>query len=366
VLAAALLLRTAANGATEVPARRLAALSKGINLSHWFSQIPDNNGGYSHQWFATYLKPGDFPIIAQAGFTHVRYAVEFEMFLDEAHPETLRAEFLPEFDGAIDNMLAAGLAVIVDWHAREDTKERLRTDDTLARGAAALWGAMARHLAARDPERVFLETMNEPAGKMSLGRWTWVQNGLVAAMRSGAPRHTIIVTTNNWSGVWDLAKLTPLPDPNIVYNFHFYEPMAETHQGASWAHSVQPLSGVVYPVDAASKAAQLAKLTDPEARSELTKYSADRAWIAAHLALAIDWGRAHGVPLTCNEFGVYKPFSPPASRYRWIGDVRELCEANGVGWAMWDYDDSFGVATTDARGHRVMDRDCLKALGLLP
>ena len=201
---------------------------------------------------------------------------------------------------------------------------------------------------------------------MSLGRWTWVQNGLVAAMRSGAPRHTIIVTTNNWSGVWDLAKLTPLPDPNIVYNFHFYEPMAETHQGASWAHSVQPLSGVVYPVDAASKAAQLAKLTDPEARSELTKYSADRAWIAAHLALAIDWGRAHGVPLTCNEFGVYKPFSPPASRYRWIGDVRELCEANGVGWAMWDYDDSFGVATTDAQGKRVMDRDCLKALGLLP
>ncbi len=354
-----------ASGTTAVPAARLSALSRGVNLSHWFSQIPRNNGAYTHEWFATYDKPGDFALIAGAGFTHVRYPVEFEMFMDEDHPGTLRAEFLPDFDAALDHILGAGLAVIVDWHAREDTKDRLRTDDALAQKAAALWGAMARHLAGRDPERVFLETMNEPAGKMSLERWSWVQAGLFAAMRAGAPKHTIIVTSNRWSGVDELAKFTPLSDRNVVYNFHFYEPMAETHQGASWTGGGEKeLSGVVYPVDPASKGAQLAALSDPAARKVLEAYNGSRAWIATRLAVAIDWGSAHGVPLTCNEFGVYTRVSPPDSRYRWIRDVRELCEAQGVGWAMWDYAGGFQVANTDAQGARSLDPRCLAALGL--
>jgi endoglucanase len=348
-----------------VPAGRLQALARGVNLSHWFSQIPHNSGAYAHDWFATYDKPEDFALLARAGFTHVRYPVEFEMFLDEDRPGTPRPEFLPDFDAALDHILGAGLAVIVDWHAREDTKDRLRTDDAFALKAAALWGAMARHLAGRDPERVFLETMNEPAGRMTLERWSWVQRALVEAMRTGAPRHTIIVTSNNWSGVEELSRFTPLADRNVVYNFHFYEPMAETHQGASWTHGGErALAGVAYPVDPANKAALLAALTDPAARRLLADYNGSRAWIADRLALAFDWGSVHGVPLTCNEFGVYTLVAPPDSRDRWIRDVRELCQAHGVGWAMWDYAGGFRVAVTDAQGRRSLDPECLKALGL--
>ena len=364
-LACALALLAAASATAQVPPGRIAALSRGINLSHWFSQIPHGKGEYTHAWFAAYDGPADFALIAGAGFTHVRFPVEFEMFLDEENPDTLKAEFLPDFDAALDHILASGLSVIVDWHAREDTKDRLRTDDTLAIKAAALWGAMARHLAARNPERVFLETMNEPAGKMDLDRWAWVQDGLFRAMRAGAPSHTIIVTSNRWSGVDELAAFTPLSDDNVVYNFHFYEPMAETHQSASWAGpGEKALSGIAYPVDPAAKRVQLAALTDPAARKELERYSADREWIAARLKLAISWGRAHGVPLTCNEFGVYTKVAPAASRYRWIRDVRQLCESGGAGWTMWDYAGGFQVAVTDAQGKRSMDPLCLDALGL--
>jgi len=363
----AALLPGAARGASDVPALRLARLSRGVNLSHWFSQIPAGRGSYSHAWFATYDKPEDFALIAASGFTHVRYPVEFEMFMDEENPGVLKGEFLPDFDAAIDRILAAGLAVIVDWHARQDTKDRLRTDDGMALRAAALWGAMAAHLATRDPGRVFLETMNEPAGKMSLERWTWVQNGLFAAMRAGAPGHTIIVTSSKWSGVDEMAAFRPLADTNVVYNFHFYEPMAETHQGASWTSGGEKgLSAVAYPVDEAGKAAQLARLTDPSARKVLEDYRADRGWVAARLARALDWGRANRVPLTCNEFGVYAKVSDPESRYRWILDVRELCEAAGAGWCMWDYAGGFKVADTDAGGRRAADPRCLRALGLIP
>jgi hypothetical protein len=365
--AAILLAAAVCPSRAEVPPGRLAALSKGVNLSHWFSQIPANKGAYSHAWFSSYDTPKDFSLIVDAGFTHVRYPVEFEMFLDENNPEVLKPEFLPDFDAALDHILATGLSVIVDWHAREDTKNRLRTDDTLALKAAALWGAMARHLAARSPERVFLETMNEPAGKMSLERWTWVQSGLIRAMRAGAPQHTIIVTSNRWSGVDELAAFSPVEDDNVVYNFHFYEPMAETHQGASWAGPAEKaLSGVVYPVDPAGKSAQLAALTDPAARKELQAYNATPEWIASRLSIAFAWGKAHRVPLTCNEFGVYTRVSPPASRFRWISDVRRDCEANAAGWCMWDYAGGFKVADTDPSGARTMDPACVAALGLRP
>jgi len=365
--ASALLLSVVVPARAEVAPARLAALSKGVNLSHWFSQIPSAGGAYSHAWFASYDKPADFALIADAGFTHVRYPVEFEMFFDPEHPDELKPEFLPDLDLAIDHILSTGLAVIVDWHAREDTKNRLVTDDTLALEAAALWGAMAKHLSGRNPDRVFLETMNEPAGKMALERWSWVQQGLFRAMRAGAPKHTIIVTSNRWSGVDELAAFTPFADDNVVYNFHFYEPMAETHQGAGWAGAGEKaLSGIAYPVDPAAKAAQLAALSDPAAKKELEAYNATRDWIAARLELAFAWGKAHKVPLTCNEFGVYTKVAPAGSRYAWIRDVRELCERSGAGWTMWDYAGGFRVATTDQAGLRKMDPECLRALGLRP
>ena len=220
----------AAPESSAVSATRLERLSRGINLSHWYSQMPLGDEASLHQRFKTYNQPTDFTLLAAAGFRHVRFPVEFELFLDEKNPGRLRPEFLADFDTALDQLLGAGLAVIVDWHAREETKDRLSHDDQLVAQAVALWGALARHLANRDPEQVFLEIMNEPAGKMSLERWTTMQNQLFIAMRAGAPRHTIIATGHRWSGVDELVQLQPLADANVVYNFHFYEPMVFTHQ----------------------------------------------------------------------------------------------------------------------------------------
>jgi aryl-phospho-beta-D-glucosidase BglC (GH1 family) len=252
-----------------VPPARLAQLTHGINLSHWFSQIPTADGAYRHDWFETYDRPADFQLLAHAGFRHVRFPVEFEMFMDAAHPDTLKPEFLPDFDRALDEILAAGLAVIVDWHAREDTKLRLRTDDAFVDAATRVWRAMAKHLAARDPDRVFLETMNEPAG-MELPRWWHVQGGFVAAIRAALPHSTIIVSPYQWGGLDEMVKTTPYADDNIVYNFHFYEPMVFTHQSAAWpGMGLEPIRNLAYPVTQASLKAKLARVGDGKGRAKL-------------------------------------------------------------------------------------------------
>lgn len=368
LLGAALLMLGATlnlSAASTVPAARLERLTRGVNLSHWFSQIPTFKGKYEHAWLQKYDGRADFALIASAGFRHVRYPVEFEMFLDETNPGTLRPEFLKDFDTALDHILAAGLSVIVDWHAREDTKHRLRTDDKLADAAVQLWGAMAKHLASRDPERVFFETMNEPAGDMSAERWYSIQDRIVPAIRAAAPDHTIIVSPHSWTGIDTLLKLKPLADGNLVYDFHFYEPMVFTHQGAEWPKmGIEVLSNLAYPVDPAAQAAMLEKLPAGPAKHHLSEYKADRAWIAARLGKAAAWARQYGVPITCNEFGVYTKSTPPESRYRWLRDTRELCEELGIGWAMWDYAGGFRVALTDKDGKRTLDPEVLKALGL--
>jgi hypothetical protein len=78
---------------------------------------------------------------------------------------------------------------------------------------------------------------------------------------------------------------------------------------------------------------------------------------------AADWAQRRGVPLVCNEFGVYREYSDPADRAAWLHDVRTAFERNRIGWAMWDYSGSFGLVTKKD-GKTVADESVLKALGM--
>ena len=366
-LALLLVLSSVTAPAVQVDPARLALLTHGVNLSHWFSQSHLVNGTYPHDWLRTYDGPADFKLLAQAGFRHVRFPVEMEMFLDEQKPGELNAAYLADFDSAMDQILGAGLAVIVDWHAREDTKDRLRTDDHLADAAVSLWGAMARHLAGRDPARVFLEIMNEPAGGMSQERWIALQDRMLATIRAQAPRHTIIYAGHKWSGLDELLLLKPVADPNVVYDFHFYEPMVFTHQTAPWpGMGLEPIKGLRYPMESANRQAALEQVGSGKGRKYLLEYTADRAWLAHRLQAAADWAARYGVAITCNEFGVYRPVAPAADRTAWLRDTRLELEARQIGWTMWDYAGGFAVTHGEKPGQRALDPDVLQALGVEP
>jgi endoglucanase len=48
----------------------------------------------------------------------------------------------------------------------------------------------------------------------------------------------------------------------------------------------------------------------------------------------------------------------------WIRDVRTAFEADGIGWAMWDYRGGFGVSVEGRRaGLRMVDEKVVEALG---
>jgi hypothetical protein len=111
----------------------------------------------------------------------------------------------------------------------------------------------------------------------------------------------------------------------------------------------------------------LKQVPDAANRFELENYWLDH-WDAHRIRLMIDeaaaWGQTNHVPLICNEFGVYREFSDQISRATWIHDVRAALEADGIGWAMWDYRGGFGVVyKQDGQPARV-DGAIVGALGL--
>jgi len=69
---------------------------------------------------------------------------------------------------------------------------------------------LAAHFAARDPDRVFFEILNEPEVNDAY-RWAGIQARVAAAIREVAPRNTIIATGPNYSDIVDLLTQHPLP-----------------------------------------------------------------------------------------------------------------------------------------------------------
>ena len=164
-----------------------------------------------------------------------------------------------------------------------------------------------------------------------------------------------------------------MPDAAVIYVFHYYSPYLFTHQGAHWMETRYTTAGlhqgVRYPSALqAGRPLQLSR-QHPRAAAELAAYVAD-GWnqqrIEQELAQAAQWARSHGVRLVCNEFGVLRAAAEPDSRYRWIGDVRLSLESHGIGWAVWDYTDIFGLTAQSnqlgLRGQRQLEPAALEAL----
>ncbi len=117
---------------------------------------------------------------------------------------------------AIDAAIAAGIYVIVDWHAH----------DPLPGDAIRFFSAIARRY--RGVPNVIYETWNEP-----LPRYGWsdvikpYHRRVIGAIRAIDPGALVIAGTRSWAQDVDEAAADPLPLANIAYTLHFY---AATHK----------------------------------------------------------------------------------------------------------------------------------------
>jgi hypothetical protein len=83
-----------------------------------------------------------------------------------------------------------------------------------------------------------------------------------------------------------------------------------------------------------------------------------------NFAKAIDWGKKYGVPVYCGEFGVFPPYAKPEHRAAWFRDFGGVLSENKVGWAVWGWDEGFGLARQKKDGKIQYDGVVAEALGL--
>lgn len=349
-------------------ALRYPRLAKGVNLAGWFWYAPEGDENIRARF-----SDEEFRSLRRTGLTYVRVPIDPGFLLDESSPDLLNAHNLGLVDEAIKRLIAADLAVFVDLHSTSisdsnaanysKSLENTEFADLFVRW----WEFFAAHLSQYDPEMLILGPMNEPVFQDNSAVWTRLQVRLVKAIRAKAPKHTIVAVGAKWSSLDSLVNLTPLDDTNIVYDFHFYEPFPFTHQGATWSSKeVIPLRNVPYPSSPEGVAPLAAALKDAGARQLLTQYGYER-WdadiIKQRLQRAADWAKRNNTAVICAEFGVFRDYSPSADRVRWIEDTRSALEGLGIGWAMWEYDQGFGLAQRSA-GVVKVDEAVVKALGL--
>lgn len=355
-----------APSAAGVPAARLAHLRHGINISDWFAQVYDPNG-FTKQHFDTAITAHDLDLIQAMGFDHVRLSVDPKPMFHARQADQIAGDELNYLDAAVKMILDRGLAVEINIFADEQFKAKLASDDEFVEQFADFWRALAGHYASLDADRVFFEILNEPGSRDGY-RWYGVEAKLATAIREGAPGNTIIATGAHWSDDDDLVFLEPLRDANVIYAFHFYESHLFTHQGATWSTSFwHELKGVPYPSTPENVQAAAAALPDAVHRLQVVRYGLDR-WnaerIDGEIAQVAAWAERWGVPVECNEFGVYRQNADPKDRAAWLRDVRAALEKRGIGWAMWEYHGGFGVVVPGQDGQTMPDDLTVKALAL--
>jgi hypothetical protein len=326
------------------------ALQRGMNITHWFRYPPSRDATALSGYIDDKVLEG----LRRTGFTFIRLPVQPDLL---ASPDVLLH--------AVARVQRHGLAVVValfadGWHLEGDARDRARL--------IATWRSLASALRPLDARLTFPEVLNEPVFSNDPGAWPPLQQQVVRTIRAALPSSTIVLTGTDWGSVAGLLSLPPDTDPNVVYSFHFYQPAELTSLGAYRPGlDSAAMARLPFPVHDEAGCAAVAESTDDRPTADLVRFYCGQHWdasaVVSRIAAAGTWAKRHHVAVIAGEFGASQRLNATA-RLSWLRTVRSACEREGIGWALWGYDDSMGFAATVGAAGYTVDPAVAEALGL--
>jgi len=308
----------------------------GVNLGGWISQY----GEAKKEHFDSFIREEDIALIASWGMDHVRLPIDYMVLEDDDRPFEYKEEGFTYVDKCIGWCEKHKLNIILDLHRAPGyffgtlKENSLFEDEHMQERFISLWQEFARRYKDNGKNVVF-ELLNEIVEPNS-DRWNLLSRRIIEGIREIDKNRVIIIGGNHYNSVNTLCELDRIPDDNLIYTFHFYEPHIFTHQKASWEEHLKDLDiEITYPSGEELYNKYLVK-SDEFKRRYIIQETTDKEYLRNFLKPAIDFAKERKVTLYCGEYGVIDK-APMESNLRWHEDISDLLREHGIGRAVWTY-----------------------------
>lgn len=321
--------------------RTMEGFQRGVNLGGWISQFDR----FDEHHFATFITEKDIEEIASLGFDHVRVPVDYNVLEDEEG--TAREAGFQHLENCRRWCETYGLHMLIDLHEcygysfdplkKGMDRKRFFYDTTLQERFFHLWDEIARRFASW-PAQVAFEPLNEVVLEEVADAWNQVASQYILRMRRIVPESWIVVGGVRYNNVLSVPLLDLPLDDHVVYNFHCYEPMIFTHQGAYWMEGMPTDFRIGYPRTLAEYKEEAGHLK-ADLKGAIYKegiHEIGDGFFDDIFAPAVAKAKKDNVPLYCGEYGVIDLAANP-DKLRWLKDIHSAFQKYNIGHALWNY-----------------------------
>ena len=339
--------------------KKFEGFQKGVNLGGWISQFD----AYDPAHFQSFITEKDIAEIASLGFDHVRVPVDYNVLEDE--------EGNPREDGFryLENCRkwceTQGLNMLIDLHEcygysfdplkKDMDRKAFFYDKALQDRFLNLW----REIAVRFKDysaQVAFEPLNEVVLYEVADAWNDLAGRYIELMRSIIPDCRLVIGGVCYNSVLTVPLLSLPTTEGITYNFHCYEPLIFTHQGAYWMDVMPPDFRIGYPKSLEEYRTAGVEFDENQSGAVYTEGIREigEEFFEDIFAPAIEKAEADDVPLYCGEYGVID-LAASEDKIRWLSDIHSAFRKYGIGHALWNYKEKdFGFQ--DERFAAIRDR----------
>lgn len=323
------------------------AYHNGLNLGGWLALheiIAGPSPARQERHFEAFITKTDIQRIAGWGFDHVRLPVSAYLLYDKQRRE-LAPPPLQYIHRCVGWCREAGLNLILDLHDIEgnvygamDSPMPLLAEPALGEAFCHIWELLAASFAGVREPRIAFELLNEVSDPSEY-LWNKLWQEALRRIRAVDPERPVLVGSSGQNSVAYLDQLEVVEDPWVFYNFHYYEPLAFTHQRAHFSEEIREYGQTVtYPGDISGFGRFLEEHPEYQQKHALCRkeQTNDRALMEKLCGLAIQFQKKTGKELYCGEFGVIDS-APPEEAAKWLKDLTGLLDSHRIGHALWNY-----------------------------